>query len=185
MSNKMIESVSAAMDNEAGAFELRRVMDEAGRNPQLRDIWMRYHLIGAVLRGEWQAGGFELHERVCNAPHQRRTGVAVRRRRLRDAWKHWRGQAVAASLVVAAIMAVVLSMNLSGVQVGEPGGQTAARPVFDEFGSRTLEGGLSQAEYERLNAYMMRHIQQRAIRQPGVSSLTKIVTYTAADTPWQ
>ena len=67
MSEKLFETLSAAMDNEASEFELRRVFDEARRNPRLRDAWGRYHAIGAALRDELHAGDSELRERIRDA----------------------------------------------------------------------------------------------------------------------
>ena len=182
MSDKMFESLSAAMDNEASTFELRRALDEAGRSPQLREAWMRYHAIGAVLREEWQAGGSEMRERIHHSSHAAPASV-TRRRRLRDAWGSGRGRAVAAALAVVAAMAVVLSVSPAGVPVGEPGGQTSAGPLPGETGGQTLRGGTPLAEFDRLNAYMLHHVQHRAMHRPGVSSFTKVVTYAAADTP--
>ena len=182
MSDKMFESLSAAMDNEAGTFELRRLLDEASRNPQLREAWMRYHAIGAVLREEWQAGGSELRERVRRAPQARSASVAWRRC-LRDAWGPCRGRAVAAACAVVASIAVVLSVNPAGVPVGEPGGRSAAGPLPGETGGQTLQDGSSQAEFDRLNAYMLHHVQHGAMHRPGVSSFTKVVTYAAAAKP--
>ena len=63
----MLETVSAVMDDEASEFELRRLLDEAARNPEIRDAWRRYHLIGVALRGEWRTGGDELRAGVRKA----------------------------------------------------------------------------------------------------------------------
>lgn len=75
MTEKLRQSLSAAIDDEADAFELRRVVDELGRDPELRAVWDRYHLIGDVLRGDrrtWLRGthdplGLDLRERVWQA----------------------------------------------------------------------------------------------------------------------
>jgi sigma-E factor negative regulatory protein RseA len=52
MSEKLKESLSAVMDGEADEFEIKRVLNEASSNPDLKTRWHRYHLIGAVLRSE-------------------------------------------------------------------------------------------------------------------------------------
>ena len=44
MSEKLKESLSAVIDGEADEFELRRVLDEIGRNDQLALCWERYHV---------------------------------------------------------------------------------------------------------------------------------------------
>ena len=55
MNEQLRQSLSAVVDGEADAFELRRVLDELDRDPELRATWMRYHLIGSVIRGEHAA----------------------------------------------------------------------------------------------------------------------------------
>jgi sigma-E factor negative regulatory protein RseA len=46
------EKLSALVDNELGEFEERRVLEELDRDPQLRGIWQRYHLIRAAMANE-------------------------------------------------------------------------------------------------------------------------------------
>lgn len=75
MTEQLRQSLSAAIDDEADAFELRRVMDELGRDPELRAVWDRYHLIGDVMRADrrtWLRGahdplGLELRDRIWQA----------------------------------------------------------------------------------------------------------------------
>jgi len=52
MSEQLKEALSAALDDEADEFELRRVLDEAGRDESLRETFERYQLIQAIMRGE-------------------------------------------------------------------------------------------------------------------------------------
>jgi negative regulator of sigma E activity len=55
MSEQLKESLSAALDDAADEFELRRVLDETRRNDALRDTFGRYQLVKSVLRGETSA----------------------------------------------------------------------------------------------------------------------------------
>ena len=48
----MKESLSALCDGECDELEVRRVLNQVGANPVLREQWQRYHLIGAMMRGE-------------------------------------------------------------------------------------------------------------------------------------
>jgi len=64
VSEKLKESLSAAVDDETDEFELRRVLDEARDTPLLQQSWDRYHLIGALLRS--RAG-----DRPVNPSHLR------------------------------------------------------------------------------------------------------------------
>lgn len=52
MSEQLKESLSAAVDDAADEFELRRVLDETGRNDALHGTFGRYQLVKSVLRGE-------------------------------------------------------------------------------------------------------------------------------------
>ncbi|WP_257292237.1 sigma-E factor negative regulatory protein [Endozoicomonas sp. ONNA1] len=49
---RLNESLSAAMDGEAGEFELRRVLDNIGSDEDLRDKARRYQMVGDALRHE-------------------------------------------------------------------------------------------------------------------------------------
>jgi sigma-E factor negative regulatory protein RseA len=52
MSEQLKESLSAVMDGEADEFEIRRVLNEAAEDAELRGVWERYHLVRSVMRGE-------------------------------------------------------------------------------------------------------------------------------------
>lgn len=45
------EYLSALVDDEAGEFEGRRMVEELSKNAGDRGLWARYHLIGEALRG--------------------------------------------------------------------------------------------------------------------------------------
>jgi sigma-E factor negative regulatory protein RseA len=52
MNEQLKESLSAVIDDEADEFEIRRVLNEAAGDPELRGVWERYHLVRSVMRGE-------------------------------------------------------------------------------------------------------------------------------------
>ena len=65
MSEQLRESLSAAMDGEAGEFELKRVLNELSANEELRGTWERYHLVRSLLRRELGRGApADLTERL-------------------------------------------------------------------------------------------------------------------------
>src|SRR5690554_2104010 len=55
MSEKLRESLSALMDNEATELELRRVLKQAKDDPDLLDHWQRYHLVRDVIHQQASA----------------------------------------------------------------------------------------------------------------------------------
>jgi sigma-E factor negative regulatory protein RseA len=50
MTERVYESLSALMDDEADELELRRVLRQVRDDPELLARWERYHLVSAVLR---------------------------------------------------------------------------------------------------------------------------------------
>jgi sigma-E factor negative regulatory protein RseA len=52
MSERMRESLSALMDDEANELELERVLANIGSDDELRQAWTRYHLAGDAATGQ-------------------------------------------------------------------------------------------------------------------------------------
>jgi sigma-E factor negative regulatory protein RseA len=52
MTQQQQEQVSALQDGELGPSAAARLYECADRDPQIRALWERYHLIGSALRGE-------------------------------------------------------------------------------------------------------------------------------------
>ena len=64
MSEQLRESLSAVMDGEADAFELRRVLDESRSDSKLRELWHRQHLVRDILRGDEIVHQLDLRARL-------------------------------------------------------------------------------------------------------------------------
>lgn len=198
MTEQLRQSLSAAIDDEADAFELRRVLDELGRDDELRSLWDRYHLIGNAVRGEPSRWPSSLRERVWAAlddaaelPGQADAAVpeepvaaaeppAARRSRA----GRYTGLAVAASVA----FAVVIGLN--GIGGSEP---VSAPPVAavqapvpaagalpeSQAAQVNLAREVSPSDVQRAHAYMLHHAQQQALNQAGVMSFVKLATYEA------
>ena len=52
MKDRINESLSALCDGECDELELRRVLNYVSNDPEMRERWNRYNLIGAVMREE-------------------------------------------------------------------------------------------------------------------------------------
>lgn len=52
---KLEESLSALMDNEASEFEFRRFLKQCESNGDLKHKWERFHLLSSIIRGELDA----------------------------------------------------------------------------------------------------------------------------------
>ncbi|MGA1741520.1 MAG: sigma-E factor negative regulatory protein [Pseudohongiellaceae bacterium] len=57
---KLRESMSALMDDEASEFEFRRILKECESNPELKAKWERFHMLSAVMKGELDSSGFNV-----------------------------------------------------------------------------------------------------------------------------
>lgn len=197
MTEQLRQSLSAAIDDEADAFELRRVLDELGRDDELRSLWDRYHLIGNALRGEPSHWPGSLRERVWAAlddaaelPEQAHAAVpeepeaaveppATRRSRV----GRYTGLAVAASVA----FAVVIGLN--GIGGSEPVSAPPVAAVQAPLPTQAagtlpesqvdLAREVSPSDVQRAHAYMLHHAQQQALNQAGVMSFVKLATYEA------
>ena len=82
MSEQLKESMSAVFDDEADAFELRRVLDEAAGNEELRDHWHRLQLMRDVMRNDDSHLRQSLRERLFaeleSEGHEEETTPALR-----------------------------------------------------------------------------------------------------------
>lgn len=204
MTEKLRQSLSAAIDDEADAFELRRVLDELGRDDELRALWDRYHLIGDVIRGDASHLSSGLRERVWGAldaslderlPEQAVTSagtpvpVAAATPRSPSRAGRYTGLAVAASVAFAVVI------GFSGLDFGDEaplpavaGNDTSARSVVIQQAAPTVlpdsvpgsaSGEVSPSDVQRAHAYMLHHAQQQALNQAGVMSFVKLATYEA------
>ncbi|MEM1232190.1 MAG: sigma-E factor negative regulatory protein [Pseudomonadota bacterium] len=189
MTEQLKEALSAAIDGEADEFELRRVLDEVGRDPELAAAWGRYHRIGESLRGEsaaltapeLAAMGDAVWASLADEIAQADTPalalmpdtepVAVPAATASGAWKRVAPFAVAASVAAAVLL------GLGGNQNSGPTQQVADSQIEIEGPILPVESEVSPSDVQRANAYMLHHVQQKALNNPGVASFVKVVTF--------
>lgn len=56
-SHSLAESISALVDSQASELELQRILKASEQDPQVKAIWARYQMVGALLRGESSFAG--------------------------------------------------------------------------------------------------------------------------------
>ncbi len=195
MSEQLRESMSAAMDNEADAFELRRVLDEASVDSNLREKWHRLHLMRDILREEVKTYDPGLREAVwqglLNDPH----GVEDDDEFLTVAPEHhankgaspWLGRITGIAVAVTAAVLVVFNGGVfddEGSSLDVAGGEpfvTPGQTINLERGDGELAPVMYQqatdADLHRQYGFMLRHIQQRAMNQNGLTSFVKMATF--------
>lgn len=191
MSEQLRESLSAAMDDEADAFELRRVLDEAQGDDELRAEWQRLHMISDLLHETPQAYAPGLRdalweellaERADNeaesadlVPLDVSNGGSGKSRG--NFWGRIAGGVVAASVA----LVVVLNGDLLQDELRQ-----GTEPVVDSQiyvpsqGMQVVSGEITPADRQRRNAYYIQHAQFRGMHQIGVASFTKLATFDEA-----
>ncbi len=128
MTERVDEQISALVDDEVDAAELKRVIGKLGESEELAERWQRYHLISDALHNNLpEAIAPDLTGRVRQALENEPVVLAPRR---------WRKPQVTAPLLkqvggmaAAASVAVVMVLALQPDPAGDPGtpGQVANR----------------------------------------------------------
>jgi sigma-E factor negative regulatory protein RseA len=204
MTEMLRQSLSAVIDDEADAFELRRVLDELGRDPELREVWVRYHLIGAALRGELPAipGGdrsTELGDQVWQAlvdapgdpsgTDAAEVSAALARNAEAPSRNRWLGRTTALAVAASVAFAVVIGVDAVRAPSSAPAPAVAVErvapsvvvPATASVENPTpqvrLASEVSASDVRRAHAYMLHHAQHQGLSQPSVMSLVKMATY--------
>ena len=195
MTEQLKESLSAVMDGEADEFEIRRVLNEAADDPELRGVWERYHLIRSCMRGEGRtlgAGADKLGARFWTQIDADEAAVTddsgasahPATHRLRADWTTW-GQRVAGVAVAAGVAAAVI-MGFQ-LQVGDDAAVSTAKVAVveqappasmalfdDEVRDQAVPAGL---DLQRAHAYMLHHARHVALNNRSVVSFVKVAAY--------
>lgn len=156
-----MESISVLMDGELDALEAEREIARIKEDPERRDCWERFHLVGDALRGEkWREPNFTeafalrlAAEPTILAP-QRRFGLASRPRRFTTY-----ALSAAASLSAAALVAwVAISPT---VPPGNQADATRSGVTQDLASASALKSVslplASVASEGRMNEYLLAH----------------------------
>ena len=182
MSEQLRESLSALMDGEANAFEVRRVLEEVRRDAQLRKAWVRWQRVSAALQRGEAPPEADLADRVwaglqdgpaAGAGADQGAGAVQEPLGQQRNWARVTAWVAASAAAVAVIVATNFSTLTGGEGASAP--QVAARPVAPEP-QRPLPSE-PPTEGRSVNAYMLQHMQHKAVNQPDVGAFTKLVTF--------
>ena len=192
MTEQLRESLSAAMDDEADAFELRRVLDEARQDSDLREQWYRFALVRDVIREDMQNYQPGLRESIWQALNETGDPDADATQPLRDVSvdpqknqrSPWIGRLTGTA--VAAVVAVLVMAN-GGVFDSEVEPAADYAGVQPSLRSSDLAPVMYQQatalDQQRQQALMLHHIQQRAMNEASLASFVKVATFRSAPTP--
>lgn len=189
MSEQLKESLSAAMDGEADAFELRRFVDEAAVDSELREQWHRWHVMRDVMQAQVKHFRPNLREAMWAELNATPSDVApsasiaeLPTRAKAVSSSPWLGRV--AGLAVATVVAAFVVIN-GGVFDDAPATQDFATanpaPVVPEAVSadtaQVLYSHVTDEDRQRHFGRVLGHIQSRAMNQNGIASFVKVATY--------
>lgn len=204
VSERLKESISAVIDGEADEFELRRVLDEVGHNPELLQAWQRFHVIGAHLKAEqasdallpagsmqhmadavWEALGTEAAqaddpdgEWQATAQGLIAPGPTLVTATEATSTPRKGGLSALTGLAVAASVALMVTVGFFVFeQQQETQPQLAEQTLNIEGPVFQVTTQASPTDLQRANAYMLHHVQHTALNKAGVASFVKVVTF--------
>ncbi len=182
MSEKMRESLSALMDDEASELELQRLLTRIGDDAGLRDSWCRFNTVRSVLAGQQLAG---LDRDISGAV---REAIGRESAPLTSTSRHQRWLRPLASLAVAASVTGVVV--LGGQQLAQLENNDAralassvspvglvnslgATTVQASYGTRSMPGlepatrtAYRELARQRMQRYLQEHVEQASLNSP-------------------
>lgn len=179
MSEKLKESLSAAVDDEADEFETRRVLDEIARDDELRDKWDRYHLVRSVINGGvTSTSALERFWKALDAEDDPETADIVEFRRDERPMATVRKRSWAGRVTGLAVAATVALAVVYYVGQDEPApaqiAVTAPGPVLWEIPS--------EGDRLRAQAYVLQHVRHTSMTNRAKPiPFSKLATYKRRD----
>ena len=151
------EALSAVVDGEAEELELRRVLNAAERDPEIRAKWERLHLIGEVIRG----GAMRLGDRTVTdlvEPSLPGVDTDVAIGESRGRWLPG----------VAAAAAVMVAVTFVAVQDSQT---TDSQPLVAQSNTIVAEPPSEEDLRRNSDYYLMYHAQHASAagRSPGMT----------------
>lgn len=141
LAEKMRESISAMVDNEAQQIELQRVLKATEDEPAVRDQWQRYQLVSGLLKRQTHPlyVDTELADKVRSAVAEETSQAGAK---LAPTWNFWKpvgGFAIAASATMMMVLGVQQATLVSQAD------------RVDESGIVLLEPGQFNSQFEQVS----------------------------------
>lgn len=194
MSDKVLEQISALVDDELGDSESELLIRRMGRDSALRARWEQYHVIGSVMRRSFDgvpASGLasRVHERLGNEPMTRRATVGTGRSWVRRLARPVAGAAVAASVAVVAVLGIRQEPVATGPAPAEtvpssnsPSSVNMGLSVQPASTSGTRWSHEQPAVRERLQKYLVNHSSYASgVGRPGMMPYVYIAVSGESD----
>ena len=186
MSEKLRESLSALMDDEANELELQRLLKQMGEEPELRHTWMRYQAARTALHGHETAHlQLDISARVreaVDADNSAHPARGLKDRLLRPVASFAVAASVAATVVIGGQqLAQVSGADPYEVRAVASGGVSpvglvnslGATTVQASYGTRAVPvlqpatgTAYQQLARQRMQLYMQEHAEHAALNSP-------------------
>lgn len=186
MNEKLRESLSALLDDEANELEVRRVLSQVDSEPELRQTWRRYNITRQVMAGQQPFLSVDISGRVREEIQQTDSDAispGLRQRMMRPIASF----AVAASVAATVVIGGQQIASLGGVDQSAGGTQAvaaSASPVglVNSLGATTVQASYGtrsvpvlqpatrtayrELARQRMDRYMQEHAEQAALNTP-------------------
>jgi sigma-E factor negative regulatory protein RseA len=189
MNERMRESLSALLDDEANELELERVLSQMSSDAELRQTWLRFNMANHALHGEQLAHlNWDISARVQSARDGSQSGTSA------PARKGFKQRLMRPLISVGVAASVALTVVIGGQQLAGIGSadrygnapSVAASPspvgLLNSLGATTLQASYgtqpmpvlqpaTRSAYQdlaqqRLRRYMQAHAEQAALNSP-------------------
>jgi sigma-E factor negative regulatory protein RseA len=200
MSERIRESLSALIDNEANELELERVLSQSQQN-ELRATWTRFHVVRSAMRGEEISAfhGLDVSAGVQAALADESPAAAPRWRTVLQPVASF---AVAASVFAAVLVGSQLYGLLGPGSAGVSNTDLATRvspvgmvntmggaAVSVNYGAPAIKSAVpnqrnayNRMARQRLQRYMVPHADQAALNAPqGMMPYARVSSFQAED----
>jgi sigma-E factor negative regulatory protein RseA len=184
MSVTTTEHLSAVLDGEAGEFEQRRILDELGKDDELKASLSCYALIGEIMRDEQQCNIVEssflrgIHAAIDAEPDY--SHVQIEKKKMTNESSVW-----VRPVVGFAMAASVAALGIVGVQTymlaGNSDTSVAANQQIDSSPVMTATNTYSYPDAKTRNLYkryLDSHVQYASI--PPVMPSVRMVSYNSS-----
>jgi sigma-E factor negative regulatory protein RseA len=195
MTEKLRESLSAIMDNEADELELQRVLKHISEDTELRQAWIRYNAARSVLSGQEVCDlRLDVSTRVASAIAAEAGRPSLRQRLARPLASFAVAASVAATVVIGGQQLAQISTadDPYGSQAIAAGGASTvglvnslgATPVRASYGNQAVpvlqpatRTAYKELARQRLNMYAQEHAEHAALNSPqGLMPYARVPT---------
>ena len=188
MTERMRESISALLDDEANELELERVLSQIADDEELRQSWVRYNAVRASIGGQHVAQvNVDISHRVRSAIAAEQGDVvgpgatrSLKERLMRPVASF----AVAASVAATVVIGGQQLAQIGGSSYGDDQALAAASPVglVNSFGASSVQArygtqaipvlqpatrtAYQELARQRMNRYIQEHAEHAALNSP-------------------